>query len=87
MIEYSEIRSIEAVNVSKEKSNEEPLTRNLEKAPISLRFNSMEIDTKDSSEKSKSYRYPRIRPKCRLFQRNKKTQNLKLDKMLKRYVF
>ena len=49
------MRSIEAVNVSKEKSNEEPLTRNLEQAPISLRINSMEIDTKDSSEKSTAF--------------------------------
>jgi len=75
------------VNVSKDESFEEPLTRNLEKAPISLRINSMEIDKKDSSEKSKSYRYPRITQKYRLYQRNKKTKNLKMDKMLKKYVF
>ncbi len=53
--EHCETKSIEAVNVFKEKSNEEPLTRNLEQAPISLRINSMEIDTKDSSEKSTAF--------------------------------
>ena len=46
--EHSEIRSIEALNVSKEESNEKPLTRNLVQAPISLRINSMDINTKDS---------------------------------------
>jgi hypothetical protein len=60
--EHSEIRSIEALNVSKEESNEKPLTRNLVQAPISLRINSMDINTQDSyseeiqvvSEKSKN---------------------------------
>ena len=49
------------MNLSKEKSNEEPLTKNLEHTPISLRINSMYINTQDSyseeiqavSEKSK----------------------------------
>jgi hypothetical protein len=48
MPEHCEIRSIEAVNVSRDESFDEPLTRNLEKNPISLRINSMEIDTQDS---------------------------------------
>ena len=43
--EHSEIRSIEAVNLFKEESNEEALTGNLEQAPISLRINSMDINT------------------------------------------
>ena len=46
--EHSEIRSIEAVNVSKEKSNEEPLDRYLEQDPISFQINSMDINTQDS---------------------------------------
>jgi hypothetical protein len=48
MPEHSEIRSIGAVNVSKEKSNEKTLTRNLVQAPISLRINSMDMNTQDS---------------------------------------
>ena len=59
--EYSKIRSIEAVNVFKDKTFEEPFTRNLEQAPIPLRINSIEKDAQDSnsdeiqavSEKSK----------------------------------
>jgi len=46
--EHSEIRSIEALNASKEESNEKPLTRNLVQAPNSLRINSMDINTQDS---------------------------------------
>ena len=45
MPEHCEIRSIEAVNVSRDESFDEPLTRNLEKNPISLRINSMDINT------------------------------------------
>ena len=52
--EHSEIRSIEAVNVFKDKSFEEPFTRNLEQAPIPLRINSMEIDTQDSNSEEDS---------------------------------
>jgi len=60
--EHSEIRSIEAVNVSREKSNEEPLARNLEQDPISFQINSMNVNKQDSyseeiqavSEKSKN---------------------------------
>ena len=60
--EHSEIILLESVNVSEEKSNEEPLTRNLEQAPISFQINSMDINTQDSyseeiqavSEKSKN---------------------------------
>jgi hypothetical protein len=59
--EHSGILSLESVNVSKDKSFEEPLTRNLEQAPIPLRINSIEKDAQDSnsdeiqavSEKSK----------------------------------
>ena len=47
--EHSEIRPIEAVNVSRDESNEEPLTRNLEQAPIPLRINTMEIDVQNSN--------------------------------------
>jgi hypothetical protein len=46
--EHSEIILLESVNVSEEESNEEPLTRNLEQAPISLQINSMDINTQDS---------------------------------------
>jgi len=46
--EHSEIILLESVNVSEEKSNEEPLTRNLEQAPISFQINSMDINTQDS---------------------------------------
>ena len=60
--EHSEIRSIEALNVSKEESNEKPLNMNLVQAPNSLRINSMDMNTQDSyseeiqavSEKSKN---------------------------------
>ena len=60
--EHSEIRSIEALNVSKEKSNEEPLNMNLVQAPISFQINSMVMNTQYSyfeeiqavSEKSKN---------------------------------
>ena len=46
--EHSEIRSIEALNVSKEESNEEPLNMNLVQAPISFQINSMDMNTQDS---------------------------------------
>ena len=46
--EHSEIRSIEALNVSKEESNEKPLNMNLVQAPNSLRINSMDMNTQDS---------------------------------------
>ena len=46
--EHSEIRSIEALNVSKEESNEEPLNMNLVQAPISFQINSMDINTQYS---------------------------------------
>ena len=46
--EHSEIILLESVNVSEEESNEEPLTRNLELAPISFKINSMDINTQDS---------------------------------------
>jgi len=60
--ENSEIISLESANISKEKSNEEPLNRNLVQAPNSLRINSMDMNTQDSyseeiqavSEKSKN---------------------------------
>ena len=60
--EYSKIRSIEAVNVFKDKTFEEPFTRNLEQTPIPLRINSKEKDAQYSnsdeiqavSEKSKN---------------------------------
>ena len=63
--EHSEIRSIEALNVSKEKSNEEPLNMNLVQAPISFQINSMDMNTQDSyseeiqvvSEKSKNSKH------------------------------
>ena len=55
MPEHSEIRSIGAVNVYKEKSNEKTLTRNLVQAPISLRINSMEIETQDSNSETDSF--------------------------------
>ena len=42
--EHSEIILLE----SEEESNEEPLTRNLEQAPISFQINSMDINTQDS---------------------------------------
>ena len=42
--EHSEIILLE----SEEESNEEPLTRNLELAPISFKINSMDINTQDS---------------------------------------
>ena len=47
--QHSEIRSIEAVNLFKEESNEEALTGNLEQAPIPLRINTMEIDDQNSN--------------------------------------
>jgi hypothetical protein len=50
--EYSEISSLESVNLSKDESFKEPTTINLEQAPISLQINSMEIDNQVSySEK------------------------------------
>ena len=42
--EHSEIILLE----SEEESNEEPLARNLEQAPISFKINSMDINTQDS---------------------------------------
>ncbi len=42
--EHSEIILLESVNVSEEESNEEPLNRNLEQAPISFQINSMAIN-------------------------------------------
>ena len=63
--EHSEIILLESVNVSKDKSFEEPLTSNLEQAPIPLRINSIEKDAQYSnsdeiqaiSEKSKTSRH------------------------------
>ena len=46
--EHSEIRLLETVNVFKEESFEEALTRKIEQTPISLRINLMKKDTKDS---------------------------------------
>ena len=46
--EHSEIILLESVNVSEEESNEEPLTRNLEQAPISFQINSMVMNTQYS---------------------------------------
>ena len=42
------------MNVSKDESFEEQLTRNLEQMHISLRINSMEIDTQDSNSEEDS---------------------------------